>query len=93
MEVVVLRRAVKMSDRFLEQRIDIKFCVKLGKNASDTCAMLSKAYGGEAVKCQVFLSGINGSKRARMSKSQMKTTLIEFVDIKGIVHFEFIPQD
>jgi hypothetical protein len=24
--------------------------VKLGKNASDTCALLSKAYGGETVK-------------------------------------------
>jgi hypothetical protein len=39
-----------MSDRFLEQRTNIKFCVKLGKNASDTCAMLSEAYGGEAMK-------------------------------------------
>jgi hypothetical protein len=35
---------------FLEQRIDIKFCVKLGKNASDTCAELSEAYGGEALR-------------------------------------------
>jgi len=39
-----------MTDRFLEQRINIKFCVKLGNNASDTCAVLSKAYGGEAVE-------------------------------------------
>jgi len=34
----------------LEQPINIKFCVKLGKNASDTCAMLSEAYEGEAMK-------------------------------------------
>jgi len=40
-----------MSDQFLEQGINIKFCMKLGKNASDTCAMLS-------------LSSINSSKRA-----------------------------
>jgi len=47
---VFLRVVAKMSDRFLEQRINIKFCVKLEKNASDPCAMLSEAYGGEAVK-------------------------------------------
>jgi hypothetical protein len=27
-----------------------------------------------------------------MSKSQMKTKLMTFCDIKGTVHFEFIPQ-
>jgi hypothetical protein len=39
-----------MSDRFLEQRIHIKFCKKLGKNTSDTCAVLSEARVGEALK-------------------------------------------
>jgi hypothetical protein len=39
-----------MSGRFLEQRINIKFCVKLGKNASDTYAMFSEVYGEEAMK-------------------------------------------
>jgi hypothetical protein len=39
-----------MSDRFSEQLIDIKFCLNSGKNASDTCAVLSEAYGGEAMK-------------------------------------------
>jgi hypothetical protein len=34
----------------LEHRINIKFCVQLHKNASDTCAMLYKAYGEEAMK-------------------------------------------
>jgi hypothetical protein len=28
----------------------MKFYVKLGKNARDTCALLSEAYEGEAVK-------------------------------------------
>jgi hypothetical protein len=39
-----------MSDRFLEQRVNVKFCVKLEKNTSDTCAMFTEAYGGEATK-------------------------------------------
>jgi hypothetical protein len=47
---VFLRLVERMSDRFLEQRIKTKFCVKLGKNASDTCAILSEAYEGEATK-------------------------------------------
>jgi hypothetical protein len=31
-------------------------------------------------------------KRADMSKSQMKTMLITFFDIKGVAHLQFIPQ-
>jgi hypothetical protein len=46
MEVVLIRRLVaKMSDRFQQ-----KFCVKLRKNARDTSAVLSEAYGGQAMK-------------------------------------------
>jgi uncharacterized metal-binding protein len=47
---VFLRLVAKMRDRFLEKRINITFCVKLGKNASDTCAVLSETYGGKAMK-------------------------------------------
>jgi hypothetical protein len=66
--------------------------VKLGKNASDTCAMISKTSGVEATKiCQVFLSGIYGSMKNSMMRSQMKIVLITFFDIKGIIYFEFIP--
>jgi hypothetical protein len=51
-----------------------------------------EAYGGEAIKSQVFPNNINGSKRACMLKSQMKTILITFFNIKSSVHFEFISQ-
>jgi hypothetical protein len=47
---VFLRLVAKMSDRFLEQGINIKFCVKLGNNASVTCTLLSEACGAETVK-------------------------------------------
>jgi hypothetical protein len=40
--------------------------VKLRKIASDTFAILFEAYGGEAMGNQMFLSSINGSKKARM---------------------------
>jgi hypothetical protein len=43
---VFLRLVTKMSGRFLEKRIVDAFCLKLGKNASDTCAMLTEAYRG-----------------------------------------------
>jgi hypothetical protein len=40
----------KMSDKNLEQRINIKFCVKIGKSASETLALLTVAYGEYARK-------------------------------------------
>jgi hypothetical protein len=39
-----------MKDQFLEQGINMKFCVKLGRNASDPCAVPSKACRREAMK-------------------------------------------
>ena len=39
----------KMSDKNLEQRINIKFCVKIGKSASET-ALLTVAYGAYEIK-------------------------------------------
>jgi hypothetical protein len=39
-----------MSDQFFEQQINIMFCEKLRKKASDTWAVLSETYGREAMK-------------------------------------------
>jgi hypothetical protein len=39
-----------MSDRLLEQCINIKFCAKLGKSASEPLQMLTEAYGADAMK-------------------------------------------
>jgi hypothetical protein len=68
--------------------------VKPGRNASVTFEMRFEAYGEEVMKTKRsrVLSGINNSKRSRMSKSQMKIMLITSFSIKDIVTFEFIPQ-
>jgi hypothetical protein len=39
----------------VEQRVNVKFCVKLGKSASETYDLLKKDYGDECLSCtQVF---------------------------------------
>jgi hypothetical protein len=50
-----------MSDRFLEQWI-IKFCAKLGKDASDIFAVLSEAYGEEILKMLITFEWYKRSK-------------------------------
>jgi hypothetical protein len=40
----------KMSDKNLEQQISIKLCVKIGKSASETLALLTVTYGEYAMK-------------------------------------------
>jgi hypothetical protein len=42
--------AGKISDNNLEQRINIKFCVWIGKSACETLALLTVAYGEHAMK-------------------------------------------
>jgi hypothetical protein len=39
-----------MSDKILEQRINIKFCEKTGKSASETLALLTLVCGEYAMK-------------------------------------------
>jgi len=40
----------KMSDKNLEQRINIKFCVKVRKSANETLALLTVIYGEYVMK-------------------------------------------
>ena len=70
----------KMSDKNLEQRINIKFCVKIGKSASETLALLTVAYGEYAMKkSSVFewhrqfkegLEDVQDDSRSGQSKTQ-----------------------
>ena len=47
--------AVRRMDVQFEQRVNIKFCVKLGKTATETLQLLPDAYGDEALsRVRVF---------------------------------------
>jgi hypothetical protein len=46
--------AEKMSDKNLEQRINIKFSVKTGKSASETLSLLTMAYGEDYEEIECF---------------------------------------
>ena len=44
-----------MSDYKIEQCCTIKFCLKLGMNATETCGKLQEAYGDDALsQAQIF---------------------------------------
>jgi len=70
----------KMSDKNLEQRMNIKFCVKIGKSASETLALLTVAYGEYTMKkLSVFewhrqfkegLEDVQDDSRSGQSKTQ-----------------------
>jgi hypothetical protein len=47
------------------------------KNTSNTCAVFSEAYGGEAMKSNAFLSGINGSKRVTRTWNMMEEVVVQ----------------
>jgi hypothetical protein len=45
----------KMSDKNLEQRINIEFCVKIGKSASEKLELFTLAYSEDTtIKSNVF---------------------------------------
>jgi hypothetical protein len=67
--------------------------VKFGKNASDTCAVLTVAYGAEAMEKSSVFQWHRLFKGSSYFKITEKKMLITFLDMKGIIHFELIPQD
>jgi hypothetical protein len=91
-----------MDVRF-EQRVNIKFCVKLGKTATETLQLLRDAYGDESwcfqydpqtkrQRAEWRSTGTPPSKKVRRQQSTTKTTIIVFFDTRGIVHYESVPQ-
>jgi hypothetical protein len=59
-----------MSDKDMEQRINIKFCLKIGnKIASETLGLLTVAYGEYVMKKLSVLNGTDGSRKGEMCKT------------------------
>jgi hypothetical protein len=52
-----------MCDKNLEQQINIRFRVKVGKSASETLALLTLTYGEYAMKKSSVLTGIGSSRK------------------------------
>ena len=81
-----------------EQRTRIKFCFKLNKTAAETHRMLKEAFGEQALSqartfewFKRFKDGRESVEEARQVRSNIKSMLIIFLDIRGIVHKEFVP--
>ena len=56
----------------LEERYAIKFCFKLGKNATETYGMLQTAFGASCMNRASVLSGIRDSRKAGSQWGMMR---------------------
>jgi hypothetical protein len=83
----------KMSDRLLEQHINIKFCAKLGKSASETLHVLTEAYGADAMKKSTDFEWHKRFKEGREDmKDDERTGRPKLTGQMKTVHFEFLAQ-
>jgi hypothetical protein len=55
----------KMSDKILEQWVNINFCVKIGKSVSETLALLKVAYDEYAMKRSIVFEWHRRFKEGR----------------------------
>jgi len=48
-------------DLIMEQRLELKFCFKAGKSATETLQMVNAAYGDQALSVRMFSDGMSDS--------------------------------
>jgi hypothetical protein len=74
-----------MNGKNLEQPINITFCVKIGKSASEINPYLRWLMGSTLLRNREFLNCLGGSRKGENMSAC-------FFDHKEIVHYEFIAQ-
>jgi hypothetical protein len=79
-----------MSDRFLQQRIIIKFWCQIITGDETWCFQYDPESNGRSLQWKQ--PKFPRPKKACMLKLQMNAMLITFLDIVRIVHLEFISQ-
>ena len=84
-------RADTICDEKHEQRIDVKFLVKLKKTPTE-CYVETNDVETKRQSMHWKTPASPRMKKARMSKSKFKAMLIVFFDINGIVMTEWVPE-
>jgi hypothetical protein len=77
-----------MNDKKLEQRINIKFCVKIGKNASETLALLTLDYGEYVMKKSSVFEWHMLFKKGREDVQDDPRRFCEFLAKKSITKMD-----
>jgi hypothetical protein len=74
----------------IQQRNSITFCANLRKGPTETLAVIRQAFEEESMNSQWKSPNSKRRKMERHVQSKVKSMLIIFIDIKGIVNKEFV---
>jgi hypothetical protein len=77
-------------ERTTDQRLNVKFCVKLQKSPNETLEMLKTVYGEYTMSKSNVFEWPKVAKEATDVEVQDQNNVNLLFDIRGIIHFEFV---